>query len=130
LVVSLNAAFKQYSELRSKNWSVEQISTFLGMTLKEEATQAYAEATQLREIIKKKEADLERVKDETLSKHTGHIEYINLLISLNDVKDVNEELCVCNDVIKILELKKQLLTPEVRENQTLLMLLHNAIMLN
>ena len=122
-------AYQQYSELRSKNWSVEHISTFLGAMLKEDTATAYSECKSFRDCIKQKENEMESLHNDLLTKYPTHNDYLSHISNLTDPKDVEVELSVCHDVIHLLELKKTMLTPEVKENDTLLHVLHNANLL-
>ena len=46
---------------------------------------------------------------------------------MNDFQTVDSELKLCQDSIKFLQMKKELLTKEVLENANLLHVLHSAM---
>ena len=122
----MSEAYEEYKNLREKNLSPDQISTLLGLVLKDDAQTAFKECKTASELIKLKTKEYEDLQKELTEKHP-HTDYFNILQSMTNVKQLDVELAVCNDAIKLIELKKTLLLPEVKDNPNFLEILHNAI---
>ena len=99
----------------------------MGAVLKDEITEAFSECKALNDVITEKEKEFKTMSAEIEEKHPLHLSYLSELSKINDMKKLDYELTLCNDAIKLLTAKKELLMNEVVENKNLYNVLHTAM---
>ena len=98
------------------NYTPVQAAGFLNSVMKDGISSAFDECKQFKKYIKDKEAELEEAGKEALEKHTENTNYIKELLAGTNPAKFDIQLQICKDMIKLMELKKDLLTEEVTEH--------------
>ena len=111
----MSRAFKEYEKARGRNLDTEQIALILGAVLKDDTVEAFSECKAFNQHIEEKNKELAELSKELQEKYTNaeQREYFKELDKINDFQTVESELKLCQDGIKFLQLKKELLTKEV-----------------
>ena len=99
------------------NYTPVQAAGFLHSVMKDGITSAFDECKQFKKYIKDKEVELEKAGKEALEKHTEHTSYIKDLLVGTDLAKFDKQLQISKDMIKLMELRKDLLTEEVTEHE-------------
>jgi hypothetical protein len=93
----------------------------------DDIVEAYVECQSFNEYLKEKRNVMEQLLKDVIEKYPNHADYFQSVVNVDDVKAADFECNMLKDAIKLIELKKELITDNAKECKNLLSLLHNAM---
>jgi adenosyl cobinamide kinase/adenosyl cobinamide phosphate guanylyltransferase len=95
--------------------------------LKDETIHAYKECQAFNDHIKEQQKHVEVFLNDCITKYPNHEQYFQALAQTDNIKTAEKELSMLNDAVKCMQMKIELMTDNVKENGTLLSVLHAAL---
>ena len=92
----------------------------LRAVLKDDKAKAYTECVAYINHMKEQQKAFDVMVNDFSSKHTNSAEYYKYIFDLDDMKAVDSEMNMLNDALKCLQLKKELMSENVKESGNLL----------